>query len=418
MGRSQLHSPSWALSAALMLAIGGCADARGVTGDVVESRSDSAGVEMVLLSGNAESVPVFAIAGATAELRLGAPTAQPTEQFGAVRDVVPLSDGGIAVLDEQGAEVRLFGPDGQYRGTLGSKGDGPGEFRSPIALVSLPGDTIAVFDPVPRRITRFGPDGSLAGAFTLGDSEDFFSDARFLPDGRLVGQSHWHAPDGGGPPSLDSRLIRNTVVLTVFDSSGQVLDTLDVVASAEEVVSIRRSAGGLSVFKRPPVFARDNVFATQPNGVWSSDNDRFELRFRDLKGRLVRIVRAPFLSRPATADMAEAIRDQAMTEVESAGERAQLDMWYELSPQPETVPAFDQFHVDRHGRLWVRAWSASGAGSRWWVMRDDGTLLGSVELASGMTITSIGCRSVLGVEQDELGVDYVVRYPLSAISPC
>lgn len=419
MGRSLLYRLSGGLVAAALLTSTtvACSEPRVASDVLVETRSDSAGVEVVLLSGDASSLPVFATVG-TADLRLGSPTGTPEEQFGAVRDAVPLPGGGVAILDGQAAEVRLFDRDGQYRGTLGSKGEGPGEFQSPSALATLPGDTIAVFDPTPRRITRFGPDGALARVTTLGDEEDFFADARFLDDGSLVGQSHWLAPNEGGPLSLEPRLIRNTVVLTLFDASGQLVDTIDIVPSAEEVVSIERRAGGLSVFKRAPVFARDNVFAVQSSGVWSSENDRFELRSRDLSGRLLRVVRAPFLDRAADSEMAHAIRDRAMAEVDTPAERAQLDMWYDLSPQPEAQPAFDMFEVDDRGRLWVRSWSPFGESTRWWVVDGDGALLGSADLAAGFRITSISCGAVLGIEQDELGVDYVVRYPINAVVSC
>ncbi|MGI9628749.1 MAG: 6-bladed beta-propeller [Longimicrobiales bacterium] len=389
------------------------------TGEIAVARSDSSGVEIVVISGARESMPVVAALDPVPEMRIGSPMGHVEEQFGAIRDVVTLNDGGIAVLDGQAAEVRLFDAAGQYRATLGGKGDGPGEFQSPVDLAVLSGDTLAVYDPISGRVTRFDPNAGTHQVTTLESIVPGVSDGRLLGDGQLIGQSHWLDSDGGPPPNGEPTLIRNTVALTVFDVMGRVVDTIDVVPSGEEIVSIRMSAGAVSVLKRPAAFARDNLFAPVPAGTWSSQNDRFELRLRQTStGRLLRVVRAPSLELPVTEDIAQAIHDRVLDEAETPQERSLMETWFSLSPRPEVQPAFDTFTPDDDGRLWVREWSPFQDATRWWVFETDGALLGHLDAPSGMTITSATCDSVTGVERDELGVDYAVRYSLIESALC
>ena len=67
---------------------------------------------------------------------------------------------------------------------------------------------------------------------------------------------------------------------------------------------------------------------------------------------------------------------------------------------------------------WVRSRSTLGLATRWWVFARGGDLLGSVDVPSGMKITSVRCGWVWGVEHDELDVSYVVRYALRGVDVC
>ncbi len=119
-----------------------------------------------------------------------------------------------------------------------------------------------------------------------------------------------------------------------------------------------------------------------------------------------------------TDGLARAIHDRALAEAETADERRRMEAWYALSPRPGTQPAYDLLVVDHRARLWVRSWSTLGLATRWWVFARGGDLLGSVDVPSGMKITSVRCGWVWGVEHDELDVGYVVRYALRGVDIC
>jgi len=204
--------------------------------------------------------------------------------------------------------------------------------------------------------------------------------------------------------------------LALFTTDGAMDDTVDVLPGREAIQTIDVSERSVSITKRPPAFGRANLFASHPQGVWSSTNDRFELRLREPgTGRLLRMIRAWGLERPVTDELAQEVYERALAEAETAADRRWAATWYALSPRPETLPAYDRIVVDDQARLWVRAWSALDPATRWWVFDADGALLGSVDVPGSTTITSARCGSLWGVEQGHLDVSYVVRYALQGV---
>lgn len=412
------HSARRLAPTLLTLAVVACGGRAADPSEVATTRSDSAGVEIAVVTADRESVPRIAAFDGPPALRLGSLDGPPEEQFGNVADLALLADGAVAILDGQADEVRLFGADGTYLGARGSSGDGPGEFRSPIVLNVLAGDTLAVFDNTPRRITRFGPDGAPGRITTLEDVGGRISAASFLPDGSLVGRSRWIAPGGGSLPGTDPTFVRDTAILTLYTPDGSAADTIDVVPGQETITRIEMGGGGISIFRRAAAFGRASFFAVHPEGIWSSASDRFELRLFGLDGRLLRIVRAPGLERPVTGDLRDTVRERALSEVDAAPDRRLAEAWYDASPEHRTQPAFDALVTDDDGRLWVREWSAVEPPTRWWVFAASGALVGWVEAPGGFTILAVTCDDVWGVERDELDVSYVVRYPAPALPGC
>jgi hypothetical protein len=72
--------------------------------------------------------------------------------FGEVKDVLRLSDGRTAILDSQQGIVRVFGRAGQHVTTIACEGDGPGEVRTPVALVEFPAGRLSVVQARPPKL--------------------------------------------------------------------------------------------------------------------------------------------------------------------------------------------------------------------------------------------------------------------------
>jgi len=83
-----------------------------------------------------------------------------------------MTDGRIAVLDAASRQIRFFDAQGRHTASVGGKGDGPGEYRSPARIYLTHADSILVWDPGTGRETRL-------------DS-----------GGRFIWSSPWHAPEG------------------------------------------------------------------------------------------------------------------------------------------------------------------------------------------------------------------------------
>lgn len=146
---------------------------------------------------------------------------EPEYLFG---DIVSVSMGPADVLyvaDRNGATVRAYDPEGRYLGTIGSEGDGPGEFR-------LPNDI--TFDPAGRlyvrqryRVTVFGPGG---GGGQLRDSVLYTipleRPALELARARATGDRYY------SPSYYYFAFVRHRYFYEVLDSTGATGDTIPV----------------------------------------------------------------------------------------------------------------------------------------------------------------------------------------------
>ena len=92
---------------------------------------------------------------------------EPYQLFGAGSSV-RLPNGRIAVVNTGSEEVRIFGPAGDFLGSFGQEGDGPGEFRQPTNIQYLSGDTLRVWDQRLRRFSFHDGSGTLIEVQRLG----------------------------------------------------------------------------------------------------------------------------------------------------------------------------------------------------------------------------------------------------------
>jgi hypothetical protein len=381
------------------------------------TRTDSAGVEIVVSELPESGAPVFAELSAEPSLRIGTLSGAEEEQFGSIRDLAPLPGGGIAVLDQQAAQVRLFGPEGAYQGALGAKGEGPGELMSPATLAIVPGDTMVVYDGRTRRVTWYPMNGGEPQVRTLQGAENsfpFFAD--FFPDGRLVGTlrsfTFTNLPNEG-----EDAVRLDSAVVAVYSAQGDFTDTVAILPNRESIMKMMRSGQSINLLMQSTAFGRSGVFAPHPEGVWAGYGGHWELRLYDPDGSLKRIVRVPGLERPLTDAEVQAVFAAAETNDTTPSMLERRRVWRELSPRPAMRPTFDRALVDDEARIWLREWpGADETRFRWWVFRGGGELLGSVDMPAGVDLMAVAGNDAWGVFRDDFDVPYVVRYPMTVVS--
>lgn len=123
--------------------------------------------------------------GSTATMiatELGAPTAVIREEFTWPRNVVELADGRAIVNDPRDGDVYVVDFETGERTLFGRKGDGPGEYRSPAALLRHAGDSVVIVSggPVPR-VSVLTTGGAPVRSVTL-DAARFPSEDPTMPD--------------------------------------------------------------------------------------------------------------------------------------------------------------------------------------------------------------------------------------------
>jgi hypothetical protein len=92
-------------------------------------------------------------------LRIGSSTS-PDTGFTRVASALWNENGSVYVVEATERQIRIYGATGHMHSSMGSRGAGPGEFRS-IPTVQALGDTVWAFDRIQERITLFAASGRL-----------------------------------------------------------------------------------------------------------------------------------------------------------------------------------------------------------------------------------------------------------------
>jgi hypothetical protein len=403
----------------VLAACGGAGGAARWEGSV----TDSAGIQVVRNS----ATGIWQAGGAwtvTEALRIGTAEGEPEYQFGMVAGLATLSDGRIAVLDQQGQHVKLFGTDGKYLQTIGKAGAGPGELGMGVMGVFVGmGDTLIVPDVVAnQRVSLYGPDGTFLTSFRLGLDQGIPLKWDITPDRRVITQVRaLNLPTGPGQPpvapdTMDAILERHL--------DGTPGDTVMRVPSGKTF----SFTGGQPEF---------NFFAAEPAWMVYGDrllyglNDRYRLGVYSPGGRLERVIEKPFEPVPVT----DADRDAMMNLLETAWRQAGLNAGQvqELTSAVHfaaAYPAYLQAMAGPESTIWVQhyrslaerpkapeaaskpleeALSPFDMGSADWDVFDaEGRFLGVVRMPERFQPMRFEGDRIYGVQRDELDVQYVV----------
>lgn len=363
---------------------------------------DSAGVAIVEVPLESESrAPEWTVAD-TPELELGVRDGEGPELFSGIRGLVRLADGGVGVLDGGARELRFFSGDGTHRITLAGPGEGPGELRLPQGLFPLEGDTVAVWDW--GDLLRFHPDDGLVDSRSVDPAA-----------GTVVGVTSGHRVLGrsstlrlgqaeAGAVERDQQVFQ---IVTAGEAAAP--DTLAVFGDHRLVmVPLDRALQPQSV-----PFTVEASAAASAGKIAVTPGTRRELRYFDASGRLERIVRIGGESEL----LPEGRFDEAITRrIEAWPEeiRPVVRRHLEGVPAPSSLPAYTGLIVGEDGSTWARHFQeglVEGVREvqteRWTVFEPDGRVRAVVRLPTGFTPWQTGADWVLGVQEDQLGVEHV-----------
>jgi len=316
-------------------------------------------------------------------LRIGSALEDAPDAFGHVWALEVDSEGRIYVADGRPPSVKVFGPDGAYRRTLGREGEGPGEFRWPVGLKLDPLERLWVIDYRNARYSVFNPNGELVRTAN-----------RSLPG--------WHVPWPGefsGPELLEVGAVSvegDPAFLVAVDTAR--LAPGDTISFPE--------------FQLNPVpFAPELIWTLGRNGeLWFARTDEYRVYRRSPTGDTQRILARPLepeqLSEREKIEALEAMRAR-MGRMGGAGGVP------DLSDLPDRKPILEQLWLDSGGSLWVmRTGREKYRYSSADVFAPSGDYLGQVELP--FTIRTpprpvFRDGQIYAVTEDELGVQRIIR---------
>jgi len=295
---------------------------------------------------------------------IGEMAGAPEYLFGQVVGVAVAENGITYVADATGSSVRAYDPDGRYLTTIGSEGDGPGEFRYLLGLdINAEGELTArgafrlsVF----RRKEGAGVVDSLVRTVTIeGPNPD--RDKR----GRGVGPSYY------GPSYFWEGFQRRGYFYLAYDSLGAITDTIfvppfpdpETTGLANYMVSAEggRNLQGVS---RTPFEPRPSWDINAAGHVLFTPGDRYEIVEVGVEGDTVRVIEhaaSPIaVPRDEWSDSARAFSARVdsipvpLSQVRGMSARAR-----ERS-LPDVLPPILSVHAGEGGGIWVRRWPGAG----------------------------------------------------------
>lgn len=367
---------------------------------------DSAGVRIV------ESYrPVWAegkgwTPGSQSLLRIGVVEGDAAYQFDGLTGLARLGNGTVVVADGGSQEVRFFDSSGHLTAVAGGVGEGPGEFTGLSGLGVAPDGSVWAYDFMLRRITWLDGSGAVEDMTSLGPEPPVLNAVGPLSDGTFVLKQLWGATQVA--EATDAGLRRDPVAFVRFAADGSLLDTLGLFPGRELFL---RDENGRGVMSTPP-FAKNSVGTPWGRGIVVGTQDDFELVEYSPSGQVVGIARIPGWDLSlGPGDLEEYI--QGRLETAPPERRPGIRQEIEDMPVPSTKPAYGGVLADEVGNLWVSAWALYPDLPESWTLLDpEGRWLGEVILPPAFSPFAIGDDWILGVERDEMDVEYVVLYPL------
>lgn len=350
--------------------------------------TDSAGVRIITSTGGDA---IYARVADEAALTIGVVDGPDALMFQRIVSVARDGEGRLVVADAGWGEIRVFDAAGEHVLTIGREGEGPGEFQNLSGAWPGSGGNIYAVDGWQLRITEFGPVGEIESVTRI--------EVEVLP----IFFKFWGP---GGPGSILSSVTtlgardlshgaasRSRMEFRLHGLDGSVMETVARLPGVAQ--GILRSNG--DVLNMPVPFTLESSATGHAAGVAATTGETYEVRLFDTGGKLNRIAR-----------LAETPPEWTQEHLEAWVPSERLRALAEDFPIPATLPGYDRLVAADTGEIWARRYMLPrGATVHWDVYHPDGRYLGRVDVPAAYRLHGVSDGQLLGVHEDELGVQRV-----------
>jgi hypothetical protein len=358
--------------------------------------------------------------------KLGAPAATLEIAFTVIEGVRELQDGRVIVLDSRDKAIHLADFKTGTSTRIGRDGDGPGEFRLPQRIHSLPGDSSAVSDFArPKRFLVITSAGRAAGFIASTDTALGWraNEALAVDDrGRFYFEyrgSDW-INDSVAVVRWDRKQRHDTIAK---------FDPRPVSPLWEPQRVIPFAGGGIATVPKVMPYSTNNQWALARDGrIALVTAEPYRVTFVNANG--VRITGPVIAFSPVPVAAAE--RKDFLADIEkphmgmrgsSRSQTAEYGYW-KSRPDPSRLPKEWPSHMPPFARgavayapdgmLWVRRNVKSGAPPLIDVIDGGGRVAFQVELPPNTKIVAFGVGVVYLARVDDDDLHYLEKYRLPA----
>ena len=358
---------------------------------------------------------------------LGAPTAAFPEDFGTIQTVRELDDGRVLVADPLGGALYVVDLGDGSRTRLGTEGQGPGEYRQPDAVWSLPGDSTLFVDLGNGRMSTLGPDLEFGPTSPLSSGDPRTGMVVAIPQGVDAGGDVYTRSMGGG---MGGELPDSGAVLRVTRSTLDV-DTVATYKLQERVVTTTGGANNRGVSIEQIPLSAEDAWGVAPDGsVVLARSADYRVEWIDPDGGVTSGDPVPYVPVTiGTAEKEEWVRAQGRSgggigvQVSvtngvmqtsfrrgGAGGGREIDQYQ----WPDIMPPFysGRLQIDPNDRVWVRRHMEAGADATYDLFDRAGRHVATYTLPNDRNVVGFGAESVYVVTYDDFDLNYLERYRL------
>jgi hypothetical protein len=253
-------------------------------------------------------------------------------------------DGTIYVLDQQVFKVRAYGPDGTHRFDIGREGGGPGEFKNPDGMATLPDGRIVVRDPGNARLSVYSGSGEYLAEWRHPSGGGFNTSTRYFVDS--AGNSYALVLRDIGLPPWEW-----TYALARISPAGELLDSLFVPTWDYDPPRLTAtSSDGRSSSATSVPFTPNASWTLSPLGYFVGGlSTSYRIDLYRIGAPLLRIERTDWLPVPVLPEE-KVERERRITE----NWKRRFPGWrWNGPPIPDTKPPFNGLFADAGGRIWI-----------------------------------------------------------------
>ncbi|TVP42830.1 MAG: hypothetical protein EA350_14860 [Gemmatimonadales bacterium] len=373
--------------------------------------------------------------------RVGSIDGNAWDSFTRVSSMAFGDDSRLHILDPAQRRIHVVSETGEHLRSFGTRGEGPGEFRSPVGVQVLADDRIVVADNGHQAFLVFSSEGVFLASHPY-DAGGSMPGARLQRQGDDAVIAHGQgmrleAVPGGGPPALPTTTPVDRWRLAPGDVV--VRDRLLEAWRPERDPPRQQAgsgAGGVMVMRSVTLALEPAVHvAALPDGRLAlADSSAYRIRIFGPGGHAEgppRVVGRDIAPVPVGPAEEEAERERRLAQLESGGgpqiqiatsgpggggqqevpqeqirdmlraQMAAMSFWHE-------IPVITRLAADAEGRLWVERSAGIGEDGPVDLLEADGTYLGSIAPGNLRTPLAFGPGGVAAwVELDELEVPFV-----------